>query len=65
MDNVRFTLNQYKNVNNIRNANINGVKNPPDKFVKWALENGAVCKKDEEWIEFLREKEQEKTEQKQ
>lgn len=54
----------WQGVNNIRNANINGVKNPPDKFIKWALENGAVCKKEEEWIEFLREKEQEKTQKK-
>jgi len=39
---------QWKQLKNIRMANIKGVKNAPEGFVDWALKNGAVQKEPED-----------------
>jgi hypothetical protein len=33
---------QWRGIASIKSANIHGVKNPPDGFVAWALQNGAI-----------------------
>lgn len=38
----------WQTIKNIKNANIYGVKNPPDGFEEWAIEQGAVSIEDDE-----------------
>ena len=38
---------RWRRIKSIKGANITAVKNPPDGFIKWALEHGAVFNKDE------------------
>jgi len=55
-------IKEWQEIRSIELANIDGVKNPPDGFIEWAKEHGAVSIKDtEEWKKLLREKSQEKT----
>lgn len=35
-------INNWRQIRSIRNANVYKVKNPPEGFVEWAMENGAV-----------------------
>jgi len=56
----------WQTIRGIKNANIYGVKNPPNGFIEWAKKQGAVSFKDKEDLEkLIREKEQEKPQQKQ
>ncbi|MCK4960467.1 MAG: pentapeptide repeat-containing protein [Planctomycetes bacterium] len=44
----------YKGIEKIQLANIFGVKNPPEGFIKWAKEHGAVSfENDEEWKSLI------------
>ncbi|HEX7157745.1 MAG TPA: pentapeptide repeat-containing protein [Edaphobacter sp.] len=38
---------EWKNLRNINDANVYRVKNPPDGFVEWALQHGAIQKAEE------------------
>ena len=38
---------QWDGIQSMAGANIYGVKNPPDGFVQWAIQHGAVSKKDD------------------
>lgn len=61
LNNIRF----WQEIKSIEKANIYDVKNPPDGFVEWAKEQGAVSIKDDrEWEKFLREKIQEQIKEK-
>jgi len=56
----------WQNINDISNAYIHGVKDPPKGFVEWAIEHGAFSNANrEEWEKLKRKKrqEQEKKEQ--
>ncbi len=47
-------IQNWKKIKNIAYANIYGVKNPPDGFIEWAKEQGAVTfEKDRDWESFL------------
>jgi uncharacterized protein YjbI with pentapeptide repeats len=47
-------INQWDAIKSIELANIHGVQNSPDGFVKWALKNGAVdIESDKEWAARL------------
>ncbi len=35
-------INNWRQIRSIRNANIYKIKNPPEGFIEWAIENGAV-----------------------
>lgn len=51
------SIKNWQRIERIKNANIDGVKNPPEGFRKWAIEHGAVCIEDEEeWKKLLKEK---------
>ena len=54
-------IKNWQRIQSIELANIYDVDNPPDGFIKWATENGAVSIEDDR---LLREKEQEKTKEK-
>lgn len=55
----------WQTIRGIKNANIYGIKNPPNGFIEWAKKRGAVSFKDKEDLEkLIREKEQEKTKEK-
>lgn len=55
----------WQSIKSIELANIYDVKNPPDGFIEWAQEHGAVLiEDDEEWKKLLREKRQEQTKEK-
>ena len=64
----RSTLKNIRNwgkIVNIQLANIYGVKEAPEGFIEWAIEQGAVSIDDYEgWEVLLRKKEQEKTKEK-
>jgi uncharacterized protein YjbI with pentapeptide repeats len=49
-------IKHWQDIKSIKNANIMDVKNPPDGFEEWAIKNGAVRIKDEEWRKLQREK---------
>lgn len=54
-------IKNWQKIKSIEFANIFGVKNPPDRFIEWAKEKGAVSiKDDKEWKKFVREKKQKK-----
>jgi hypothetical protein len=54
---------EWQNIKSIKNANIFGVMNPPDGFIKWAIEHGAVSIEDkEEWKKLVSEKKSGKNE---
>lgn len=56
----------WQEIKSIEDANIYGVRNPPDGFIEWAIEHGAVrIKGEKEWEKLEREKRQEQTQQKQ
>ena len=58
-------IGDWQTIESIESANIYGVKNPPDGFIEWAIEHGAVSiKNDKEWKKLLSEKRQEKTKEK-
>ena len=58
-------IKNWQRIQSIELAIIYDVDNPPDGFIEWATEHGAVIIKDEEeWKRLLREKEQEKTKEK-
>ena len=64
---ILTSIQNWRRIDRIKNANIDSVKNPPDGFIKWATapEQGAVIIEDnEEWRKFRREKMQEQTKQK-
>ena len=55
----------WQQIKSIRNANIYGVKNPPDGFIEWAIEHSAVnIENREEWEKFISEKRLEQTKEK-
>ena len=55
----------WQSIKSIEFANIYGIKSPPEGFIEWALEHGAVSIEDEdEWKKLRREKEQEQTKEK-
>jgi len=50
-------IKHWQQIKSIRNANIHDVNNPPDGFIEWAIENGAVRKEMREDREkFISEK---------
>lgn len=54
-------IKNWRDIKSIKQANIFGVENPPDGFVKWATGQGAVIIEDEkEWIKLVQEKTQQK-----
>jgi len=58
-------IKNWRQIESIEKANIYGVKNPPDGFVEWAMENGAVSIENlAEWKKLINEKRQDKTEEK-
>lgn len=57
-------IKNWRDIKSIEKANISGVKNPPDRFIEWAMKNGAVKMKDEEWEKLQREKYQGQTKEK-
>lgn len=48
-------IKQWQEVSSIKDANIRGVRNPPEGFVQWAVDHGAVSIEDEEWKNLMRE----------
>ena len=55
----------WRKIKSIEIANIYDVNNPPEGFIEWAIEQGAVSiEDDEEWKKLLSEKRQEKTKEK-
>ena len=44
----------WEEIDDIARANISHVRNAPDGFVEWALENGAVQKDEAEWRAYVR-----------
>ena len=58
-------IKNWQEIKCIEEANIFGVKNPPDGFIEWATEHGAVSIDEiEELKKLLSEKRQEKTKEK-
>lgn len=55
----------WRGIKTIQHANIWGVENPPDEFIKWATEQGAVEFKETKWIEYKEKIKQEKPKEKQ
>jgi len=52
-----LNIRNWQEVKSVEFANIYGVKNPPDGFIEWAKEHGAVSIEDQrEWEKLLREK---------
>ena len=50
-------IRNWQNIRGIEYANIYDIQNPPDEFIKWALEKGAVRIEDEkEWEKLVQEK---------
>ena len=50
------SIKNWRDIKSIEKANINDVNNPPDEFIKWAKDNGAVQIEDYgEWKKSLRE----------
>jgi uncharacterized protein YjbI with pentapeptide repeats len=50
-------IRKWRDIKRIELANIFNVKNPPDGFIEWAIEHGAVSiEDDEEWKKLIREK---------
>ncbi len=51
----------WEEIRSIELANIYDVKNPPDGFIEWAKQHGAVSiESDKEWKEFIQKKMEEK-----
>lgn len=49
------SVKNWSGIESVSEANIFGVKNPPEGFVEWAIGNGAVLIEDEgEWVDVLR-----------
>ncbi len=60
-----MNVDNWQKIRSIKLANIYGIKNPPEGFIEWAIEHGAVDIKYEwEWKKFIRDKRQEQTKEK-
>ena len=51
-------IQKWKDSVSIKLANLPGVKNPPEGFLEWAIEHGAVALESTEEWEALKEKEE-------
>jgi len=59
------SIKNWLDIKSIELANIYGVENPPNGFIEWAKEHGAVIMEDdEEWKKLICEKRQEQTKEK-